>query len=156
MWFNQVFRRLDGTLVIEHNYNTKKDFERILNLNDLEDIPVEGNSSNVIKAYNYFKGEIAEALATGNNTILDLNTLPNLLTFVVISLDANEDEQQIFDTINSLGVTLTTGELLKNYFYNKSSLSLYETTWKPIGIRITLLVEQEEVIWKSFSIHSYK
>ena len=69
---------------------------------------------------------------SGNNPILDLNTLPNLLTFVVINLDANEDEQQIFDTINSLGVTLTTGELLKNYFYNKSSLSLYETTWKPV------------------------
>lgn len=133
MWFNQVFRRLDGSLVIDHNYNTKNDFERILNLTTLEDIPNEDSSSNVIKAYNFFKNEIAGALSNGgNNDILDLNTLPNLLTFVVINLDANEDEQQIFDTINSLGVTLTTGELLKNYFYNKSSLSLYETTWKPV------------------------
>ena len=132
MWFNQVFRRLDGTLVIDHNYNTKKDFETILNLTTLDDLPNEQNSSNVIKAYNYFKGAITEALASGSNAILDLNTLPNLLTFVVINLDANEDEQQIFDTINSLGVTLTTGELLKNYFYNKSSVSLYESTWKPV------------------------
>lgn len=132
MWFNQVFRRLDGTLVIDHNYNTKKDFETILNLTTLEDIPNDQCSSNVFKAYNYFKGAITEALASGNNAILDLNTLPNLLTFVVINLDANEDEQQIFDTINSLGVTLTTGELLKNYFYNKSSVSLYESTWKPV------------------------
>lgn len=132
MWFDQVFRRLDRTLVIEHNYNTKNDFERILNLTTLEEIPEEVGSSNVIKAYNYFKKEITDVLDSGNNPILDLNTLPNLLTFVVINLDANEDEQQIFDTINSLGVTLTTGELLKNYFYNKSSLSLYETTWKPV------------------------
>ena len=132
MWFNQVFRRLDGTLVIDHNYNTKKDFETILNLTTLDDLPNEQNSSNVIKAYNYFKGAITDALGSGNNAILDLNTLPNLLTFVVINLDANEDEQQIFDTINSLGVTLTTGELLKNYFYNKSSVSLYESTWKPV------------------------
>lgn len=132
MWFNQVFRRLDGTLVIDHNYNTKRDFETILNLKTLDDIPNEQNSSNVFKAYNYFKGAITEALASGSNAILDLNTLPNLLTFVVINLDANEDEQQIFDTINSLGVTLTTGELLKNYFYNKSSVSLYESTWKPV------------------------
>lgn len=132
MWFNQVFRRLDGTLVIDHNYNTKKDFETILNLTTLEDIPNDQCSSNVFKAYNYFKGAITEALASGSNAILDLNTLPNLLTFVVINLDANEDEQQIFDTINSLGVTLTTGELLKNYFYNKSSVSLYESTWKPV------------------------
>ena len=132
MWFNQVFRRLDSTLVIEHNYNTKKDFERILNLMTLEDIPNESSSSNVIKAYNFFKSDKFEALYDGNYDILDLNTLPNLLTFVVINLDANEDEQQIFDTINSLGVTLTTGELLKNFFYNKSSLSLYEATWKPV------------------------
>ena len=41
MWFNQVFRRLDGTLVIDHNYNTKKDFETILNLTTLDDIPNE-------------------------------------------------------------------------------------------------------------------
>lgn len=132
MWFNQVFRRLDGTLVIDHNYNTKKDFETILNLTSLEEIPIDQSSSNVFKAYNYFKDAITEALGSGSNAILDLNTLPNLLTFVVINLDANEDEQQIFDTINSLGVTLTTGELLKNYFYNKSSVSLYESTWKPV------------------------
>ena len=132
MWFNQVFRRLDGSLVIDHNYNTKKDFETILNLTTLDDIPNEQNSSNVFKAYNFFKGAITEALDCGSNAVLDLNTLPNLLTFVVINLDANEDEQQIFDTINSLGVTLTTGELLKNYFYNKSSVSLYESTWKPV------------------------
>ena len=132
MWFNQVFRKLDGSLVIDHNYNTRRDFETILNLSTLDDIPNDLNSSNVFKAYNYFRNEITEALANGGNTILDLNTLPNLLTFVVINLDTNEDEQQIFDTINSLGVTLTTGELLKNYFYNKSSVSLYETTWKPV------------------------
>jgi len=123
-----MFRQSDDTLVIEHNYNTKSDFERILNLTTLEDIPNEPSSSNVIRAYNYFKSEITEALSDVNN----VKALRNLLTFVVITLDADEDEQQIFDTINSLGVTLTTGELLKNYFYNKSSVSLYETTWKPV------------------------
>ena len=132
MWFNQTFKRLDGTFVIDHNYNTKKDFEHILNLTTLDDIPNEPNSSNVFKAYNFFKNEITEALSNGSNSTLDLNTLPNLLNFVVINLADNEDEQQIFDTINSLGVTLTTGELLKNYFYNNSSINLYETTWKPV------------------------
>lgn len=131
MWFNQTFKRLDGTFVIEHSFNTKSDFEKILNLTVLEDIPEEPNSSNIIKAYNFFKIEISKALLD-NNLALDLDNLHNLLNFVVISLDPNEDEQQIFDTINSLGVTLTTGELLKNYFYNKSSLSLYESTWKPV------------------------
>lgn len=40
--------------------------------------------------------------------------------FVRIDLDADEDEQQIFDTINSLGVNLTTSELLKNFFQQRN------------------------------------
>ncbi len=36
--------------------------------------------------------------------------------FVGIDLAHEEDEQQIFDTINSLGVRLTTAELLKTIF----------------------------------------
>ena len=132
MWFNGTFKRTDGSLVIDHNYNTKKDFEKILLLDDLEDLPNDDKASNVFKAYNYFKSILTESLSDGSLTDKDLIELPNLLTFVVINLGVDEDEQQIFDTINSLGVTLTTGELLKNYFYNKSSVALYEATWKPV------------------------
>lgn len=53
-----------------------------------------------------------------------------LMSFVVITLDHGEDEQQIFDTINSLGVKLTTGELLKNYLFSQTGLSDYEEIWK--------------------------
>jgi uncharacterized protein with ParB-like and HNH nuclease domain len=49
-----------------------------------------------------------------------------------IDLDENEDEQQIFDTINSLGVKLTTAELLKNYFFNRDEISTYTTYWKNV------------------------
>ena len=48
---------------------------------------------------------------------LDIMTIFVNTQFVRIDLDADEDEQQIFDTINSLGVNLTTSELLKNYFF---------------------------------------
>lgn len=48
-----------------------------------------------------------------------------------IDVEQNEDEQQIFDTINSLGVRLTTAELLKNYlFSNKNDTNLYEKPGK--------------------------
>ncbi len=131
MWFDSVFKRIDGTLVIDHNYNTKKDFDLILKLSSLDDLPDGQSPSNVINAYNYFKKELKEILSNAS-TAEGFKELHNLLTFVVINLDPDEDEQQIFDTINSLGVTLTTGELLKNYFYNKSSVALYEATWKPV------------------------
>lgn len=52
--------------------------------------------------------------------------------FVGIDLGIEEDEQQIFDTINSLGVRLTTAELLKNYFFHRDKPSEYETYWKDV------------------------
>jgi len=52
--------------------------------------------------------------------------------FVGIDLGVKEDEQQIFDTINSLGVRLTTAELLKNYFFNRNGLKEYKKYWKDI------------------------
>ena len=47
-------------------------------------------------------------------------------------MDENEDEQQVFDTINSLGVRLTTSELLKNYFFQRNNVDEYETSWVSI------------------------
>lgn len=49
-----------------------------------------------------------------------------------IDLLDGEDEQQVFDTINSLGVRLTTAELLKNYFYNRDNVQEYESNWVAI------------------------
>lgn len=44
-------------------------------------------------------------------------------------MDKDEDEQQIFDSINSLGVNLTTAELLKNYFFGPNTIQEYESKW---------------------------
>lgn len=44
----------------------------------------------------------------------------------------DEDEQQIFDTINSLGVRLTTAELLKNHFFNRENIDEYKTHWEQV------------------------
>ena len=45
-------------------------------------------------------------------------------------MEANDDEQQIFDTINSLGVRLTTAELLKNTLYSNNEIELFKETWE--------------------------
>ena len=66
------------------------------------------DKDNIKKAYSYFKNKI-------NTKKINNTTILNRILFVGIDLDGNEDEQQIFDTINSLGVRLTTADLLKNY-----------------------------------------
>lgn len=111
-------------LAIRHSINDRKDFEAVMGLN--EDVPYSAEvKSNIINCYNYFQENI-------NPEKLDVDVLLNHVIFIGISLQQGEDEQVIFDTINSLGVRLTTGELLKNYFFTESTREEYEELWMPI------------------------
>ena len=111
-------------LAIRHSINDRKDFEVVMGLD--EDTPFTSETkSNIINCYNYFQENI-------NPDKLDVDVLLNHVIFIGISLQQGEDEQVIFDTINSLGVRLTTGELLKNYFFTESTREEYEELWMPI------------------------
>lgn len=110
---------------MRHNHKDRPAFERILALTELEDI--EGETG-VIGAYNYFKESIDEETAE----LMDLSEMTELMAFVMITVDDGEDEQQIFDTINSLGVRLTTAELLKNYFFSSEDIDLYKANWEAV------------------------
>lgn len=126
--FNQHFtvrNKKQGTksLALVHSINDRADFERILALE--EDVPIEDAQSNILKCYNYFQKNI-------NVDKLDIDTLLAHIVFIAIELQQQDDEQVIFDTINSLGVRLTTAELLKNYFFTEAHREEYEELWKPI------------------------
>jgi uncharacterized protein with ParB-like and HNH nuclease domain len=111
-------------LAILHSINDRKDFEEVMSLN--EDVSCSSKvKSNIIDCYNYFQKNI-------NIDKLDIDVLLNHVIFIGISLQQGEDEQVIFDTINSLGEKLTTGELLKNYFFTESTREEYEELWMPI------------------------
>lgn len=117
--------RLDRSpkeLAFRHNHNDQKSFEKILDLEQMESIT---EKNKIIETYNFFKD---------NTDIgkLNVDAILDKVTFVVIDLSLEEDEQQIFDTINSLGVRLTTAELLKNYFFDKDHVLEYEENWKNI------------------------
>ena len=108
---------------ILHSINDRKDFEAIIALDApvpyIPEVP-----SNISRAYNYFLENI-------NIEKIDIDSLLRHVIFIGISLQQGEDEQVIFDTINSLGVRLTTGELLKNYFFTESTREEYEDLWAP-------------------------
>lgn len=86
--------------------------------------PIDG-SSNIVRAYNYFLTNI-------DVDRVDRNTIKSNVQFVCIDLTEGEDEQQIFDTINSLGVRLTTAELLKNYFFNRENEDAFAEGWENV------------------------
>ncbi|MDR1816645.1 MAG: DUF262 domain-containing protein [Puniceicoccales bacterium] len=82
-------------------------------------------NNNILRCFLYF----LENLRLGADAY---DTLVSNVFFVVIDLENDENEQQIFDTINSLGVRLTTAELLRNHLFNRDEIALYKTYWRDV------------------------
>jgi uncharacterized protein with ParB-like and HNH nuclease domain len=119
-----IFRlpMFNNKIALIHNHNDIDSFEYVLNLSEETDIIGKDCISN---AYMYFRKHIKI------ENLNEMHILNNIM-FVGIDLSADEDEQQIFDTINSLGVKLTTAELLKNYLFGKDNFESYNSYWKDI------------------------
>lgn len=117
--FKWQFTLFDGRPVLQHNHNDEAAYNRIIKLTELKDLP---EKDGITKLYMYFKEH-------ADPEKLNYDKICNLILFVGIDLTQSEDEQQIFDTINSLGVRLTTAELLKNYFFGREDLTAYRENW---------------------------
>jgi hypothetical protein len=123
--FKQIFFNLANELTLQHNHNDIKIFEALAIGDELTPaLRAEFDGNKVLGAYEYFRSRSSEIGA------IDPLILIGRLYFVGIDLAADEDEQQIFDTINSLGVDLTTAELLKNELFGRSDVAMYERTWR--------------------------
>ncbi len=123
--FDCQFRIMGQSIALRHGKNDIDDFETVMVSTSAVQIDNPAPQSRIIDAYNYFVEHIDE-------TKLDIMTIIMNAQFVRIDLDADEDEQQIFNTINSLGVNLTTSELLKNYFFSRDTVSEYEAKWEAV------------------------
>lgn len=120
--FENMFILDDDKYAIRHNMFDKEIFESIINQSELNKIE---DHNGIAMAYNFFLDKV-------DPQKLDLETILAHISFVGIDLNNEDDEQVIFDTINSIGVTLTTGELLKNYLFSQESIAKYEAKWKPV------------------------
>ena len=120
--FDFQFRIMGQEIALRHGKNDIRAFEKVMSLTKAEKLENFENNSKVVEAFNYFVSNI-------DAQKLDVMQIIMNTQFVRIDLDINENEQQIFDTINSLGVNLTTSELLKNYFFSRTSINEYESIW---------------------------
>ena len=119
--FNNTFTTFRGNSILQHNFLDKPLFDKLLSDQEVHE---DDQNKKLCLCFKYFQDHIGE-------NELDHNTLLSNITFVGIDLQASEDEQQIFDTINSLGVSLTTAELLKNYLFNED-LESYNNYWRDV------------------------
>lgn len=120
--FENMFILDDNIFSICHNMFDKDIFDTIVKQTELAPI---NSKSLLAEAYNFFLEKV-------DPTKLNLETILAHVSFVGIDLNNEDDEQVIFDTINSIGVTLTTGELLKNYLFSQETIDKYNSKWKPV------------------------
>jgi hypothetical protein len=110
---------MNREIALLHNQIDSLAFQAVLNLLDLADL---NGDDNISRAYMHFKKNL-------DPDKIDPKRLQSNLMFVVVDLGMEDDEQKIFDTINSLGVKLTTAELLKNYFFSRKDIEQYNQNW---------------------------
>lgn len=107
-----------------------KDANEALTFDTYKDDVVE-KLNNIQQCYAYFKNKTKSLDQTELMAII--NIVLQKLPVIHMALSKEDDVQQIFDTINSLGIKLTTGELLKNYlFASKKVEELYEECWENV------------------------
>lgn len=120
--FGRQFIQSNGDPLIVPSDNDREDFFRCMKHENDETIKKEGNSR-IIECFNYFLKNI-------DIQKVDYIKITKNISLIDVCLDQNDHEQQIFDTFNSLGVKLTTAELLKNFFFDSKNKDIYQNSWK--------------------------
>lgn len=95
----------------------------------------EYKNSNVYKAFATIQRELKQWIASGL-TIDQIISAIDKLKIVWIQLEKDENPQQVFESINSTGVNLTSADLIRNYILmnkdNETQTYLYNEYWIPI------------------------
>lgn len=94
----------------------------------------------IVLAHKFFSNSAHEYIEVGDERSQRANSLEialkQLLKIVVIDLDADEDAQEIFETLNSRGVKLSAADLIKNFIFQRleddgsDAEKAYEKYWK--------------------------
>lgn len=116
---------------IKHSKINSNSFVKVLKAtNSL----IEKSDDKILECYRYFCSRVAKL----DNFRGFMDYILKSELWVVINLDKNEDEQKIFDSINSTGVKLTATDIIKNALFakaielNTNYETLYKTYWENV------------------------
>jgi len=118
--------RGDSFIRIEHSKNDNEYFKAIMLDKDLS--LLKNQDHKILASYRYFLSMLKDY---SDEQLEQLKTIIlSCVPVISMLLAANDDEQEIFDTINSLGTRLTTGELLKNFIFKETEIrDMYDSYW---------------------------
>jgi len=144
----------DYYVKIEHSQVDREAYERVIRANIDGNPPIEiekidENSHRIEQCYKYFCEALKQKTDKEKEDLFNKILDPNNKMLVVIDLvEDKDDEQAIFDTLNTAGVRLTTAEIVKNALYQKiieksgreNAIDFYKNTWEK-----TFLSDEETV-----------
>jgi len=119
-------------LIIQNKNNNEELWNNYKSLK-LEELEKKLESENrIVGGYIYYRHKI-ENQCNLHDVRKYINVVIEKLPVIHMALNADDDVQQIFDTINSLGVKLTTAELLKNFLFSEQKLrDYYGLYWQSV------------------------
>jgi hypothetical protein len=90
------------------------------------------HSSKIVKAHEFFSIEARAWLTADSDSISEranalVDAVATRLQIVVIDLKADEDAQEIFETLNARGTPLTAADLIKNLVFQRLNVSPQES-----------------------------
>jgi hypothetical protein len=108
----------------------------------------DGHVRKAVAAHAWFRARVEEFVGTGADYKEEVfeklfEALKDGLAVVSIELETGDDPQTIFETLNSRGVDLTPGDLMRNYIFQRAKGlgqseadlnvdALYEKHWQPL------------------------
>jgi len=129
----------DKGLKVKPSKNDEMVFRLIMQaqtLKDLEDNPliVKDNEDLLFANFKAINARFLNEISKGKNIRYDL--FEGLLSLVIVemSLETGDDAQEIFESINSLGMKLSNADLIRNYLLmsNVNQDNLYRNHWEPM------------------------
>lgn len=151
LWYKNNSRDKKRTIKLNLSYHDMEEYKKIISgisKNDLSNIILASDTENakneshkILQCYKFFRQRLNDMDIISK--IIDILTLDRWETLVKIELKNDENEQAIFDTINSAGVRLTSADIIKNsifqrlrillgYDKTKEAIELYKNTWEKV------------------------
>lgn len=152
---------------LQPSKNDENSFKVIMGGNsfkEIEDDPIIKNAKDD-SLFNNFKTIYSKLESFGSTAEILRNVVLEgllLLTGVEMVLNMNDDPQEIFESINSLGLKLSNADLIRNYLLmsNEKQKELYEDYWEKIQDELIGEANMENFIFnylmmkKSYAINS--
>ena len=122
---------------IQHSKIDRASFEKILKAKNYKELSDYNKNDKLIECYQYFSEKIEQCEELKDfKSFLDF--ILRIKLWVTINLESTEDEQKIFDSINTTGLKLNATDIIKNALFAKAIAlktdyeELYKKYWEEI------------------------